>query len=81
MAERRHSLDHKFIGLRVSAEFRSQSDDEDENDPLFEGEPNKEFSNSDDQGANNPYDKDYMTDKFSKSKNSYNYLDTNFLPE
>lgn len=79
LSSSRHSLNHTFIGLRVSSEFRSQSDDDDENDG--DTENHKEFNAFDDLNINNTYDKDYMPDKFAGTSNSYNYLDPNFLPE
>lgn len=75
ITEKRHCLDHKLIGLRVTGDCQSQSDDdEDLEDAEDDGYATKEIYNSDNP---NSLDKDYATNKFA----SHNYLDPNFLPE
>lgn len=58
----RHSLDHKFIGLRVSSEVQSQSDEDDDNDD--DGENNDDLCMSDDQNISNTFDKDFISNNF-----------------
>lgn len=93
----RHSLDHKFLGLRVTADFRSLSDDESYNgddDDLGDEETvasgsatplddnSKDQFNSDELGSSSfMFDKDYAPTKFAKARNKYNYMDPNFLLE
>lgn len=83
MSNNRHSLDHKLIGLRVTTEAQSHSDEEDENDGEEEGIVIKkeDVSNSDDQVGSSIHDEDYMQEKFTDSNSSYNYFEPNFLNE
>lgn len=82
MSNNRHSLDHKFIGLRVTTEAQSQSDEDDENDGDEDIAIKKEdVSNSDDQIGSSIHDEDYMQEKFTDSNSSFNYFLTNFLTE
>lgn len=83
MSNTRHSLDHKLIGLRVTTEVQSQSDDDAENDgdELTDGIKKEDVCYSDDQVGSSTYDEDFMQDKFTDSNSSYNYLEPNFMTE
>lgn len=71
ISKHHHPLDHKFIGLRlVTRECRSHSDDNDEN---------AEDEQDDRSFGLDGFDQDYMTDKFARTNNSYNYMDPNFM--
>lgn len=72
-----HSLDHKFIGVRISTEFRTQSDDESDADE-DKDKDDMEASGSNEESQGNVFDKDYMSKKILQVEN---YLDPNFLPQ
>lgn len=72
-----HSLDHKFIGIRISTEFRTQSDDESDTEQ-DKDKDDMEASGSNEESQATVFDKDYMSKKILQVEN---YLDPNFLPQ
>lgn len=71
-----HSLDHKFIGMRISTEFRTQTDDDSDAEHDKDKEDTDNEHSSEECSAN-VFDKDYMSKKMLQIEN---YLDPNFLP-
>lgn len=72
-----HSLDHKFIGIRISTEFRTNTDDETDAE-LDKNKDDMEACGSNEESQANVFDKDYMSRKILQVDN---YLDPNFLPQ
>lgn len=73
-SDRRHSLHHKFVGIRISTEFRTEQNTDDDS----EDKEDNEASGSNDDGGSNVFDRDYMSRQILRVDN---YLDPNFLPQ
>lgn len=82
-----HSLDHRMIGMRVSTEFKSQyysdeTDNENENEEDETTTDIKPKVDFDENNQINVFDEDYLPQKsIPMASTSYNYMDTNFLPQ
>lgn len=91
--ENPHSLYHIFVGLRISNEFRSQSDDDsvdadydemeaEKDETLFEDtKMDIELFDTDKLPVNTIYDKEHVAPTLIKTEDIYNYLNPNFLSE
>lgn len=79
-----HPLDHRMVGYRVSTEFKTQydSDESDNENDNEDDETNKIDNKSDENNQINVFDEDYLPHKSNQiAGTSYNYMDTNFLPQ
>lgn len=88
-SEDRHPLDHRLIGLRVATEFKTNFDSDDSDDDNEEDEMSnvdaregKPKTDSDESNQISVFDEDYLPQKSAPIAGaSYNYMDTNFLPQ